>query len=162
MKFTKLTLAITFIAASAFLCACDDSSSAKDEASENNATPTQTPPQSNAFKTNEKFTYVFTLNEKECGWKIDITDMQFKFSSSTTVKITTKDANGSETVTGIYRESIDEDGYKYYLIQIKDLEGVTLEYYPKASVTVISNELMQYLTGSESAVKSLESEFCAE
>lgn len=161
MKFTKLTLAITFVAASAFLCACDDSSSAKDDAPAE-TTPTQTPPQTNSFSTNEKFTYVFTLNEKECGWKIDITDMQFKFSSSTTVKITTKDANGSETVTGIYRESIDEDGYKYYLIQIKDLEGVTLEYYPKASVIVTSNELMQYLTGSESAVKSLESEFCAE
>ena len=162
MKFTKLTLAITFIAASAFLCACDDSSSAKDEASENNATPTQTPPQSNAFTTNEKFTYVFTINEKECGWEIDITDMQFKFSSSTTVKITTKDANGSETVTGIYRESIDEDGDKYYLIQIKDLEGVTLKYYPKEAVIITSNELAQYLTGSESTVKSLESEICAE
>jgi hypothetical protein len=162
MKFTKLTLAITFVAASAFLCACDDSSSAKDDASENNATPTQTPPQSNTFTTNEKFTYVFTLNEKECGWKIDITDMQFNFSSSTTVKITTKDANGSETVTGIYRESIDEDGYKYYLIQIKDLEGVTLKYYPNEAVIITSNELAQYLTGSESTVKSLESEFCAE
>ena len=161
MKHLKQTFAI-YLTALAFLCACDNSSSAKDEPSENNVTPTQTTPQTNTVTISEKFTYVFTFNKKECGWIIDITDMQFRFSSSTSVKITFKDANGSETVTGIYRESTDNDGDKYYLIQIKDREGVTLRYYPNVALIIDSNEQLQVLTESESAVKELESESCSE
>ena len=159
MKFTKLTLAITFVAASAFLSACDDSSSAKDEPSENNVTPTQVP--SETFTRKEKYTYVFYADAKECDWSTDITDVQFNFGPGSSVTITTTDADGTETVTGIYRKTIDNEGDQYYLIQVKDSD-LTYNYYPKEVFYVVDKNFVFLASNKKEVVEKAKAEGCAE
>lgn len=158
MKHTKLTLAIT-LTALAFLCACDDSSSAKEEAPENDATPTQTP--SDTFSKKEKYTYVFYADAKECGWSTDLTDVQFNFGPGSSVTITTTDANGTETVTGVYRKTIDDEGDQYYLIQVKDSD-LTYNYYPKEVLYVVDENFVFLASNKKEDVEKAKAEGCAE
>ena len=146
MKHIKLTLATT-LTALAFLCACDDSSSAKDEASGNDATPTQTQTPSDTFTKKEKYTYVFYADANECDWTTDITDVQYDFGPGSSVTVSTTDAEGTKTVTGVYRKTTDDDGDQYYLIQIKDSE-LTYNYYPK-EVLYIADENFVFLASSK-------------
>ncbi len=162
MKHIKLTLAIS-LTALAFLCACDDSSSAKEETPENDATPalpqTQTP--SDVFSKQEKYTYMFVANDETCGWTTDITDMQYDFGPGSSVKITTTDADGTEIDTGVYRQTTDEEGYDYYLIQIKDGADMTLNYYPNGAAYIITKEGIVFVSDNKQSVVDLAAEICS-
>ena len=149
MNHIKLTLAIT-LTALAFLCACDDSSSAKDDS------------QTDVFTNKEKYTYVFTANDKTCGWTTDITDMQFEFGPESSIKITSKDAEGTEVVKGVFREDTDDEGDKYYLIQIKDISGLTFNYYPNEVLFVVTENSITLLSNNKADVEKIKAELCAE
>ena len=162
MKFTKLILAITFVAASAFLCACDDSSSAKDEAPVE-TTPTQTRTQSDTFTKHEEFSYTFSLDEEGCGWKADITDVDFKFGPGSSVEVTIKDADETETLTGMYRESKNDQGEQYYMIQIKGLSEITLNYFPNGgAISIFDNNFITLVATDIKDVQEYEARLCAE
>jgi len=161
MNHIKLTLAIT-LTALAFLCACDDSNSASADTANtpaNEETNTQT--QSDVFSMQENFTYMFYADETNCEWVPYITDMQFNFGPESSVTITTKNAEGTTTDSGVYRQTTDDDGYEYYMIQVKDAIGETINYYPSAAAYVITEKSVVYLTASENAVKELETEVCS-
>ena len=161
MKITKLTLAITFVA-SALLCACDDSSSAKDNASENDASSTQPPPQSDAFTTNEQYTYVFYYNGKECGGEPSIVNIQYKLApSSSNAKMIIKDPNETTTETGMFRTDTDDNGKEFYLIQTNDSE-VTYYYYPNEMLVIEADDFINVLSKSSNDINKLIAKYCAE
>lgn len=162
MKHIKLTLATT-LTALAFLCACDDSSSAKDNASENDASSTQPPPQSDAFTTNEQYTYVFYNNDEGCGGEPAIVNIQYKLApSSSNVKMTIKDPDETITETGMFREAKTSDGTTYYLIQLKDDEA-TYNYIPNEELIIsVQNVIVAVYSKDANKVNALISEICAE
>ena len=111
-----------------FLMACDDSSSAS---SENNGTTPST--QTNTAQGDEftlkdsyKYTVSYSVEEQQCESELDITDVEFKFGPGNAVKATTKDASGTETVSGVYSKD-SEDGEEVYLMQF-NVEGETYNF----------------------------------
>lgn len=163
MKHIKLTLAIT-LTALAFLCACDDSSSAKDESSENDATPTQPPPQSNTITANEQYTYVFYNNDENgCGGEPAILNIQYKLAPSSSIaKMTIKTADETITESGMFREITGNDGSTYYLIQLKD-DAATYIYIPnKELIITVGNVAIAGYFKDPNTVNALIAETCAE
>ncbi len=104
-----------------FLMACDDSSSAS---SENNTSPAADTPatQSDVFTLKDSFKYFVTETAQECTSSLSITDVQFVFGPGNAVNITTNDAEGMETYSGVYVKEIDEDGDTHYILQL-NMEG---------------------------------------
>lgn len=161
MKFTKLTLAITFVVASAFLCACDDSgSSAKDEASENNATPAQTQTPSDVFSKHEEYSYVLVFGEV-CSWGPAINDIQYDFGPGRSVTMTMISPDGKTTITGMYQKTKDEDGEEYYMIQLKD-SYLTYEYYPDDAITFTKDNTLYVYAKDKKDIEMFTALNCAE
>ena len=142
MKHIKLTLATT-LTALAFLCACDDSSSAKDETPAE-TTPTQTTPQTqtqpDVFSAHEEYSYVLAYGEV-CSWGPAINDIQYDFGPGRSVTLTMISPDGTDTITGMYQKTKDEDGEEYYMIQLKD-SNLTYEYYPGDAFTFTKNNTL--------------------
>lgn len=160
MKFTKLTLAITFVA-SALLCACDDSSSAKDDApAETTPTQTQTQTQKDVFSKHEEYTYALIFGEV-CSWGPAINDIQYDFGPGRSVTMTMTSPDGTSTITGMYQKTKDEDGDEYYMIQLKDSD-LTYEYYPNDSFSFTKGNNFYVYTKDKKDIEMFVALNCAE
>ena len=137
MKHIKLTLAIT-LTALAFLCACDNSSSANDETPANEVTPTQTQP--NVFTKTEQYSYMF-YNFDECGAIPAIIDAQFTFGPGDAIKMTITEPGKTTIESGMYRDATTDKGEHYYLIQTNQFEG-TYNYFPDEELIITAKNIV--------------------
>ena len=158
MRLTKLTLAITFVA-SALLCACDDSSSAKDETPAD-TTPTQTQTQSDVFTKHEEYSYALVFGEI-CSWGPAINDIQYDFGPGRSVTMTMISPDGTTTITGMYQKTKDDDGDEYYMIQLKDSD-LTYEYYPGDAFTFTKDNTLYVYAKDKKDIENFVAINCAE